>query len=184
MESTHKFLEISKEIENWYESNGRSFPWRKKNISPFEVLVTEFLLWKTRAENVQRFFNGFIEKYDSPEKLAKASFKSLAEEIKPLGLYERRAKLLIKIGRFLLNKEIPKTEEKLEQLPGVGQYIARAILCFGYRLPIIPVDNNVQRVIKRVFGLHIQNLRKLKKEEHKLLSKLASTSKDCRKLGE
>lgn len=179
----HKDLSgITKNIEGWYENNGRAFPWRKKTTSPFEVLIAETLLWKTRAETIRDFFHDFVERYGNPEKLAKARWQELAKELEPLGLHERRAKSLVKLGKVLSGRNVPKTQEELEGLPGVGQYIARAVLCFGYGLPFIPVDVNVQRVIKRVFDLHIRNLRKLKEEEERLLSSLASTSKNCKKL--
>lgn len=173
---------MTESIEEWYEENGRAFPWRKRAISPFEVLIAETLLWKTRAEKVQGFFPNFVARYNRPEKLAKARWQDLAKEIEPLGLHERRGKSLVKLGETLSGGSIPETQEGLEQLPGVGQYIARAVLCFGYGLPFIPVDVNVQRVIKRVFDLDVHNIRKLDEETERLLSSLASTSKDCKKL--
>lgn len=180
---SHKDLSrITESIEEWYKENGRTFPWRKRTISPFEVLMAEILLWKTRAETIRGFFLNFAKRYNNPEKLAKTRWQELAKELEPLGLHERRAKLLVKLGKALSGRSVPKTQEELEGLPGVGQYIARAVLCFGHGLPFIPVDVNVQRVIKRVFDLRIHNLRKLKEEEEELLSSLALISRDCKKL--
>jgi A/G-specific adenine glycosylase len=140
MFSHNDLLRINESVEEWYEENGRAFPWRKKTISPFEVLIAETLLWKTRAETIRGFFHNFVERYNNPEKLAKTRWQKLAKEIEPLGLHERRAKSLVKLGKALSGKSIPKTQKELERLPGVGQYIARAVLCFGYGLSFIPVD--------------------------------------------
>jgi len=46
---------------------------------------------------------------------------------------------------------LPKTRESIETLPGVGQYIANAILCqvYGQREPLL--DVNMARVVERYF---------------------------------
>jgi A/G-specific adenine glycosylase len=50
------------------------------------------------------------------------------------------------------NGRFPKTRDELEVLPGVGQYIANAILlfCHGEAQPLL--DVNMARVLERVFG--------------------------------
>lgn len=49
-------------------------------------------------------------------------------------------------GRF------PRTREEIEALPGIGQYIANAVLMFvhGQQQPLL--DTNMARVLERVFG--------------------------------
>lgn len=49
--------------------------------------------------------------------------------------------------------EVPTTYEELRYLRGVGDYIASAVCCFRYRLPIIVVDTNTVRIMGRLFGI-------------------------------
>lgn len=55
------------------------------------------------------------------------------------------------VGRF--EGEIPKDRDLLLSLPGVGEYMADAVLCFAYRNDVAVVDVNVCRVIERVYGI-------------------------------
>jgi len=48
---------------------------------------------------------------------------------------------------------VPDEMEELLELPGVGRYIASAVLCFGFGRDVPIVDVNVARVLGRVFGL-------------------------------
>ena len=53
--------------------------------------------------------------------------------------------------------ELPKTKKKLMALPGIGEYIANAILCFAYQTPVPIIDANVGRVMKRVYSFPVKN---------------------------
>jgi A/G-specific adenine glycosylase len=46
----------------------------------------------------------------------------------------------------------PLSRREIEALPGVGQYIANAILCFCHRKPQPLLDVNMARVVERYFG--------------------------------
>jgi A/G-specific adenine glycosylase len=54
---------------------------------------------------------------------------------------------------------VPASQQELEALPGVGRYIARAVLAvaFGQRLPLL--DPNVIRVLDRVFDVRSERSR-------------------------
>ena len=86
-----------KSLLGWFELNKRSFPWRKDNISNYELIISEILLQRTKAETVAKYYPVFFNKYPSWQKLSKASIKDLEEILKPLGLYKHRAKRLHKI---------------------------------------------------------------------------------------
>ena len=55
------------------------------------------------------------------------------------------------------NKKIPNNFEDLLSLPGIGNYTASAILSIGFNKPYIPLDGNIERVLKRYFLLKKEN---------------------------
>lgn len=141
----------------WYKWNRRDFPWRRIS-DPYVVLISEILLQKTKAGNIVTVFNKFIAKYPNPEKLSTASFSDLKNEIEKLGLHTQRATKLQKLARVLVEKyngKVPNNKEELLELPGIGFYIANAVLCFafGYDAPLL--DTNIGRIIERFFSVKV-----------------------------
>jgi A/G-specific adenine glycosylase len=147
-------LEFRRRLLVWYENNGRNFPWRKKSVSKYKLIISEVLLQRTRAVTVANFFNIFIKKYPSWKKLAKAKKSEIGEIIRPIGLWKRRASTLKQLAIFMSNRNgrFPRTRDEIEAMPGVGQYITNAILlqCHGEAQPLL--DVNMARVLERVFG--------------------------------
>ena len=148
------FSEFRRRLLFWYGNNGRNFPWRKKYLSKYKIIISEILLQRTRAETVASFFNTFIEKYPSWKKLAKAKELEIGEVMRPIGLWKRRASTLKQLAIFMSNRKgrFPRSRDEIEAMPGVGQYIANAILlqCHGEAQPLL--DINMARVLERVFG--------------------------------
>lgn len=143
-----------KRVLVWYETNGRKFPWRDDNRSDFEKVVAEVLLQRTRAEVVARMYPLFLALFKDWRDIACASDESLVEFLRPLGLWQRRSVSLKKLAAAMAARDgiFPSSREKVEDLPGVGQYIANAILllCHGQHLPLL--DVNMARVLERFFG--------------------------------
>ena len=50
------------------------------------------------------------------------------------------------------NGKVPKSYEDLIQLPGVGDYIASAVLCFAFDQPTTLLDANTRRFARRYTG--------------------------------
>jgi len=141
----------------WYKRNGRDFPWRK-TPDPYCILISEILLQKTRAENVVAVFNRFIAKYPDAKRLAAASNSDLKNEIETLGLHSQRTTQLQELARVLVENyqgNVPDNKKELLELPGVGMYIANAVLCFafGYDVPLL--ETNIGRIIERVFSVKV-----------------------------
>ena len=148
---------FSSTLLKWYEQNHRDFPWRKES-DPYEILISEILLQKTRAENVVFVFKNFIVKYPNVNKLSTASFVDIKNEIKILGLHTQRSikiQNLAKILRKKYNGRIPDNKKELLELPGVGNYIANAVLCFAFNCDVPLLDTNIGRIIERVFSVKV-----------------------------
>jgi A/G-specific adenine glycosylase len=140
---------------DWFERNGREFPWRVRS-TPYSILIAEKLLQQTavRTELVE-IFNKLVSNYPSLESLANSQVTDLEKMIEPLGL-KYRADEFYKIANEIIknyNGKVPRDFDKLKELPGVGEYTARAILSFAFNEDIAVVDTNVARFLHRIFGI-------------------------------
>ena len=142
------------EITTWFRTNQREFPWRKPSATSYEQVISEILLKRTQAEMVARFLPSFLITYPSWEVLSSERTDMLEQRLKPLGLAATRSKALSRLATEIEERqgEFPKTRKELEKLPGVGPYVASAVLlfCFGEREPLL--DTNMARILERVFG--------------------------------
>ena len=149
---------IPKKILHWYDNNKRPLPWRKKNTKKqreYYILVSEFMLQQTQVKTVIPFFNRFVKKFPNLKSLASADENKVLKYWEGLGYYSR-AKNLKKTAAILLEKHngsLPKDIEKLKALPGIGEYTSRSILSIAHNQPHIPMDGNVERILKRIFLL-------------------------------
>jgi A/G-specific adenine glycosylase len=140
---------------DWSRGELRDFPWRDKDVTPYQVLIAEILLGATTAAKVESVHPRFVKEYPDFETLAAADVDEVARILRPLGLQNRRARALVKLSEELRDTEIPKDVSQLCDLPWIGNYGANALLCFGFgeRRPI--VDTNVTRILNRVFDLEL-----------------------------
>ena len=79
--------------------------------------------------------------------------KELANLIKTIGLYNRKAKTIISLCKILVLSyyaKIPSTRNELEKLPGVGRKTASIVLNEVFEKNYIAVDRHVFRVSKRL----------------------------------
>lgn len=115
-------------ILEWSRGTLRDFPWREEARNPYEILVAEMFLKQTRASTVADEYPAFIERYTNPYSLQDASEAGIIEVIRPLGLYNHRAKALKEIGETQGCSKIPSSEEELVEFPQVAPYVANATL--------------------------------------------------------
>ena len=157
---------ISKKILNWYDNNKRELPWRKhysKKQLQYFTLVSEFMLQQTQVKTVIPYFNNFIKKIPNLEKLSVVNNFKLMKCWEGLGYYSRAKNLKSAAKKIVseFSSNLPNTIEELKTLPGVGEYTSRAIMAIVFNKPIIPLDGNVERVLKRIF--YLRNEREISK---------------------
>jgi len=152
-----KIIDFQDSILSWYNRYGRYFPWRKDSATSYHRIIAEILLQRTKAETVAIFYSKFVRKYPSWSKLSKASEEELQEWFKSIGLWRQKASALHKLATIMAKRHgrFPKKRGDIEALPGIGQYIANAILlfCYGEKQPLL--DANMARVLERFFGPRI-----------------------------
>ena len=172
---------IAKKILYWYDNNKRSLPWRRK-YSPkqkeYFTLVSEFMLQQTQVTTVIPYFNNFIKNIPNFEALAKVNETKLLKYWQGLGYYSR-AKNLKKSAKLIIdeyNGRIPDNYNELIKLPGVGDYTASAISAIAFNQQIIPLDGNIERLLKRILNLKTE--KEIKKENlHKEKKVFGQTSR-------
>ena len=149
---------ISKKIIYWYDNNRRFLPWRKKvskKQKEYFTLVSEFMLQQTQVKTVIPYFINFIKKIPHLKALSKVKNENLMRSWEGLGYYSRARNLkntAIKIIKDH-NGRLPNSVEELKNLPGIGDYTSKAIMAIAFNKKIIPLDGNVERILKRVFYL-------------------------------
>ena len=149
---------ISKKILYWYDNNKRQLPWRKhisKKQRQYFTLVSEIMLQQTQVKTVIPYFNNFIKKIPNLIALARINDRKLMKCWEGLGYYSR-ARNLKKTAQKIIKEfkgNLPGNIEKLKSLPGIGDYTSTAIMAIAFNKQFIPLDGNVERILKRVFYL-------------------------------
>jgi A/G-specific adenine glycosylase len=135
----------------WYEASARDLPWRRSGVSPWAVLVSEFMLQQTPVTRVLPAYDAWLARWPTPASLAAEPAGEAIRQWNRLG-YPRRAVRLHAAAQRIVDRhdgEVPDALNDLLALPGVGGYTARAVasFAFGQRHPV--VDTNVRRVLHR-----------------------------------
>ncbi len=140
-------------LVGWFAVNARSFPWRNTN-DPFKMLVAEIMLRRTRADQVRTAYEEMISKYPDPKEMLRASEEDIARLFEPLGLNWRVQPFcaMVKEIGVKYDSKVPEDRQQLTDLPGVGDYVAGAVLSMALNKREWIVDTNVVRVFKRYFG--------------------------------
>ena len=140
-------------LGQWFRHHRRKFPWRSEATSIYEMIVTEILLQRTKAEMVSSIYPAFFTRFDSWDKINKANLEEIQELIKPLGIWRRRSITLKNLAHEMVQRQgsFPSNRNEIDKLPGVGQYVGNAIEMFYYDRPMPLLDTNMARVIERVF---------------------------------
>ena len=149
---------ISKKILYWYDNNKRILPWRKQTLKKqkqYFILVSEFMLQQTQVKTVIPYFKNFVKKVQTLNALSKISDKKLMKYWEGLGYYSRARNLKKTAEKIISDYDgnLPNNIEDLKTLPGIGDYTSRAIMAIAFNKPYIPLDGNVERILKRIFYL-------------------------------
>lgn len=144
---------IRRLLNAWYGGSRRDLPWRR-TFDPFCIWISEVMLQQTQVNTVKPYYRRFINQFPDVFSLARADLQTVLKQWEGLGYYSRarnmhKAAGIIADGGGLF----PESWEGVRQLPGIGDYIASAILSIAYDKPYAVVDGNVKRVLARLFLL-------------------------------
>lgn len=156
-------MDFENRLIDWYRQYGRHLPWRKKDPSFYEVLLSETMLQQTQVGKVLSYYGRFLDRYNTLEDLASAQEEDVLKLWEGLGYYSR-CRNLLRTARALQEKGfvLPRTMEGLRELPGIGEYTANALLALCYHQKAIAVDGNLVRVHARLEECALADDRKRK----------------------
>ncbi|MCD6475606.1 MAG: A/G-specific adenine glycosylase [Anaerolineaceae bacterium] len=145
---------IANQLLDWYNQNARDLPWRS-HPQPYNVLVSEIMLQQTRMETVLPYYQRWMTAFPTLKVLAESELQEVLKLWEGLGFYGR-ARNLHKAAKIVLsdfNGQIPKTQEELESLPGIGRYTAAAIASISFGADEAALDGNIRRILSRLFNI-------------------------------
>lgn len=139
----------------WYSLEGRTLPWRAKGIqkpNPYHVWLSEIMLQQTTVSTVIPYFLSFIERWPTPNEMAKASLDEILHAWQGLGYYAR-ARNLHRCAQIIQDSykgEFPQDSKELIKLPGIGTYTSKAIASIAFEESVLPIDGNIERILARL----------------------------------
>lgn len=153
MENKNKRYYFRKSLLKWFDAHQRDFPWRHEGVSNFELIFSEVLLQRTRAETVAKYYPVFFGRYPDWEHLITATDNELEAILKPLGLYKHRAKRIRKMIDEYTRKNgvLPKNKNELNESSFASLYISNAYELFILKKRAPLLDVNMSRVLRRYF---------------------------------
>ena len=151
-----KEKEIRKRLKRWYRKNHRTLPWRESR-DPYCIWVSEVMLQQTQVKTVVPYYKAFILRFPDVETLAGAHRQSVLKVWEGLGYYARCRNLhrAVKMVRSEYAGRIPDDITAFRKLPGVGEYIAAAVMSIAFDQSFAVVDGNVKRVLARLFEVDV-----------------------------
>lgn len=142
-------------VSNW-KFYKRHYPWRIKP-GAYKIMIAEFMLQRTKADQVEPVYKKFLQQYPTIKHLSKAKAISVSKYTNSLGLHGRYKKF-IDAGKFVITKldgKFPKSQAALKKIPGVGDYVAGAISAVCFNTADYVIDSNIARFINRYYNLNL-----------------------------
>ncbi|MBA2652979.1 MAG: endonuclease III [Tatlockia sp.] len=118
----------------------------------FELLVAVLLSAQATDVSVNKATAKLFPIANSPETILALGEENLKAYIKTIGLFNGKAKNLIKTCQILIEQykgEVPDNREALQALPGVGRKTANVVLNTAFGEPTMAVDTHIFRVANR-----------------------------------
>ncbi len=119
----------------------------------YEFLIAVMLSAQTTDKSVNQATAILFKKYKTVEELANADLGDVEFIIRHLGMYQVKAKNVIKIAQILVKQydgKVPNDPEALVAMPGVGNKTKNCVLGELFNAPLLAVDTHMQRVAKRL----------------------------------
>ena len=161
MRALHR--QAARTILNWYALHARSFPWRVPPGArrrghmpdPYRVWISEIMLQQTTTKVAAPYFERFVARWPTIGALAAAPPDEILALWSGLGYYAR-ARNAARCAQQVVDRHggtFPRDIKTLRALPGIGPYIAGALVTIAWNAPAPVVDGNIARIITRLYGI-------------------------------
>ena len=120
--------------------------------NPYTLLVAVALSAQATDVGVNKATRALFRVVATPEDMLALGEEKLKSHIKTIGLFNTKAKNVIKAARMLVDEfdgQVPQKRAELEKLPGVGRKTANVVLNIAFGQPTIAVDTHLFRVSNR-----------------------------------
>ena len=120
--------------------------------NPFTLVVAVALSAQATDVGVNKATKALFKIADTPEKMVALGLGGIKDHIKTIGLFNTKAKNVLKLSEMLIahhNSQVPEDREALEALPGVGRKTANVVLNEAFGHPTIAVDTHIFRLGNR-----------------------------------
>jgi len=120
--------------------------------NPFQLLIAVILSAQSTDVGVNKATRALFRKVKTPGAMLKLGEDGLKEHIKTIGLFNTKAKNIMKTCAILQEQhagKVPEDRVALEALPGVGRKTANVVLNTAFGQPTIAVDTHIFRVSNR-----------------------------------
>ncbi len=138
-------------FRRWREANPH--PTTELHFStPFELLIAVMLSAQSTDKGVNKATGKLFRVANTPQAIYALGEEGLKEYIKTIGLYNTKAKNIIKTCKMLIDlhdSKVPEDRKALEALPGVGRKTANVVLNTAFGQPTMAVDTHIFRVANR-----------------------------------
>jgi endonuclease III len=121
-------------------------------INPYTLLVAVVLSAQATDVSVNKATEPLFKIADTPRKMLALGQARLKDYIRTIGLYNTKAKNIIKLSEILLRDhggQVPSEREALQTLPGVGRKTANVVLNVAFGQPTMAVDTHIFRLGNR-----------------------------------
>ena len=118
----------------------------------YTLLVAVTLSAQATDIGVNKATKELFKIVDHPQKMLELGIDALISHIKTIGLYNSKAKNVMKMAEILMQDhggKVPDTREELEKRPGVGRKTANVVLNIAFGQPTCAVDTHIDRVSNR-----------------------------------
>jgi endonuclease-3 len=122
------------------------------SVNSYTLLVAVVLSAQATDVGVNRATQHLFSSVRTPDEMLALGEVKLRESIKTIGLFNTKAKNIIKLSEILLRDHkgmVPEDRNALEALPGVGRKTANVVLNVAFGHPTIAVDTHIFRVANR-----------------------------------
>ena len=169
METSHQHIKDIFKI--WQEAN----PKPKSDLlytNTYTLLVAVALSAQSTDKGVNKATEKLFKEIETPEDMLRLGEDRLKDHIKTIGLYNTKAKNVIRAAQILVRKfkgQVPGNRKDLESLPGVGRKTANVVLNIAFGKPTLAVDTHIFRVANRIGFTQAKNPLQTEQQLHPII---------------
>lgn len=123
-----------------------------RHRDPFTLLVAVILSGQSTDAKVNQVTPALFAQAATPAAMAALPAAAIEAIIRPCGLAPGKARNIRATARLLLDRhggQVPRTQDELEALPGVGPKTAQVVLAQAFGADAFPVDTHIHRLAYR-----------------------------------